>query len=109
MKIDKTINHSLDTIHHIAIQVKNISESVDWYQSNYTCEITYQDDSWAMLKFANTYLALVLPEQHPYHFAILTDDLSPYGDAVPHRDGTASVYIKDKDGNNVEMLTLPEE
>lgn len=62
-----------------------------------------------MLKFANTSLALVLPEQHPYHFAIITDDLSPYGEAVLHRDGTASVYIKDADGNNVEMLTLPSE
>lgn len=62
-----------------------------------------------MLKFANTSLALVLPEQHPYHFAIETDDLLPYGNAIPHRDGTASVYIQDSDENNIEMLTLPNE
>ena len=96
----------LDMIHHIAIQVKDIADAVTWYTDRYACEIEYQDDSWAMLKFANTSLALVLPEQHPYHFAIVTDDLSPYGKAVPHRDGTASVYIKDTDGNNVEMRTL---
>jgi len=60
-----------------------------------------------MIKFANTSLALVLPDQHPYHFAIIAEDLAPYGDAVLHRDGTSSVYIKDQDGNNVEMLKLP--
>ena len=99
----------LDTIHHTAIQVHDIAMAVSWYTEHFTCEIEYQDDSWAMLKFANTSLALVLPEQHPYHFAIVTDDLSSYGKAVPHRDGSASVYIKDVDGNHVEMLTLPSE
>ena len=97
----------LDAIHHTAIQVKNIANAVSWYTERFKCEIEYQDESWALLKFANTSLALVLPEQHPYHFAIVADDLGPYGDAVPHRDGTASVYIRDVDGNNVEMLTLP--
>ncbi|MEM7617309.1 MAG: VOC family protein [Pseudomonadota bacterium] len=103
------MNKELDIIHHTAIQVKDIAQSVSWYVENFQCEIEYQDASWAMLKFANTSLALVLPEQHPYHFAILRDDLAPYGNAVPHRDGTSSVYIKDVDGNNVEMLKLPEE
>ena len=101
------MHKKLDTIHHTAIQVKDIAKSVACYTERFSCEIEYQDDSWAMLTFANTSLALVLPEQHPYHFAIVTDDLSPYGEAVPHRDGTASVYIKDADRNNVEMLTLP--
>ena len=100
---------SLDTIHHTAIQVKNIAHAVTWYTERFACEIEYQDDSWAMLKFANTSLALVLSGQHPYHFAIVTDDLRSYGKAVLHRDGTASAYIKDADGNNVEMLTLPGE
>ncbi len=98
---------SLDTIHHTAIQVENIARSVRWYTDRFACEIAYQDDSWAMLRFAKPSLALVLPEQHPYHFAILAEDLTPYGKAVPHRAGTASVYIKDADGNNVEMLTVP--
>jgi len=96
----------LDTLHHIAIQVADIAKAIDWYTENYTCEIDYQDDSWALLKFANTSLALVLPEQHPYHFAIVTDKIDTYGKPVPHRDGTSSVYIKDPDGNTVEMLKL---
>lgn len=97
----------LDTIHHTAIQVQDIAKAVTWYFKHFSCKIEYQDESWAMLKFANTSIALVLPDQHPYHFAIVTDDLSPYGAAMPHRDGTASVYIKDPDENNIEMLTLP--
>ena len=97
----------LDTIHHTAIQVRNIAKAVSWYTERFSCEIEYQDQSWAMLKFANTFLALVLPEQHPYHFAIVTDNLSSYGKAIQHRDGTASVYTKDEDRNSIEMLALP--
>lgn len=99
----------LDNIHHTAIQVKDIAKAVIWYLDHFSCEVEYQDESWAMLRFANTSLALVLPEQHPYHFAIVKDDLSPYGEAISHRDGTASVYIKDADKNNVEILKLPSE
>ena len=101
------MNKILDTIHHTTIQVKDIATAVIWYTEHFACEIEYQDDSWAILKFANTSIALVLPEQHPYHFAIIADDLSPYGSATLHRDGTKSVYIKDADGNNIEMLRLP--
>lgn len=102
------MNKQLDIIHHTAIQVQDVAKAASWYAERFNCEIEYQDNSWAMLKFANTSLALVLPDQHPYHFAITRDDLSPYGEASPHRDGTSSVYIKDVDGNNVEMLKLPD-
>ena len=98
----------LDTLHHTAIQVRDVAEAVDWYTSQFSCKVDYQDDTWAMIRFANVSLALVVPHQHPYHFAIVTDDLSPYGDAKPHRDGTSSVYIKDPSGNHVEMLKLAE-
>jgi len=96
----------MDKIHHIAIQVKNISDSVEWYKQNFDLEVSYQDETWAMLNFENTSLALVIPEEHPYHFAIETSDAESYGNLTKHRDGTASVYIKDIDGNNVEMIKL---
>jgi len=101
------MNNKLDTLHHIAIQVKDIDDSISWYRERFSCEIEYQDDTWAILKFTNISLALVLPDQHPYHFAIVCDDLAPYGDSIAHRDGTHSVYIHDIDGNHVEMLQLP--
>lgn len=105
----KNASQKLDTLHHTAIQVKDIAEAVDWYTKRFACEVEHQDDTWAMLKFANTYLAFVLPEQHPYHFAIVTDTPEKYGTPTPHRDGTLSVYIKDNSGNNVEMLKLANE
>ena len=96
----------MDKIHHIAIQVKNISESVEWYKKKFKVEVSYQDETWAMIDFDNTSLALVLAEQHPYHFAIESDEAESYGTLTKHRDGTASVYIKDMDGNNIEMIEL---
>lgn len=59
-----------------------------------------------MIKFENVSLALVLPDQHPYHFAITCEDAEKYGTLTPHRDGTESIYIKDPDGNHVELLKL---
>ena len=49
-----------------------------------------------------------MPEEHPFHFAIESKQAEIYGDLTKHRDGTASVYIRDIDGNNVEMIKLDE-
>ena len=100
------MSKSLDSIHHVAIQVSDLDQSVLWYTSNFYCEIAYRDESWALLNFYNISLALVLPSQHPQHFAVTRDDISLFGIPVPHRDGTSSVYIQDPSGNNVEMLKL---
>jgi catechol 2,3-dioxygenase-like lactoylglutathione lyase family enzyme len=100
---------ALDHIHHIAVQVKDLEESARWYKKNFSCQIAFQDKSWALLKFDNLSLALVHPDQHPPHFAITRQDISPYGIPVPHRDGTSSVYIEDPSGNNIEMLKLGDE
>ena len=99
----------MDKIHHIAIQVEDIARSVEWYKNNYEVKVSYQDETWAMIDFANTSLALVLPEQHPSHFAIEIEDASVFGDLTKHRDGTASIYIKDLDGNNLEMIEVSKE
>ncbi len=97
----------MDKIHHLAIQVEDIGKSVDWYKKNFDIQVSYQDETWAMIDFENTSLALVIPEQHPFHFAVESDGASSYGELTKHRDGTASVYIKDIDGNNIEMIKLP--
>ena len=93
-----------DIIDHLAVCTDNITKSVAWYKDNFLCGILYQDDSWAMLEFENIKLTLVLPEQHPFHFAILKDDVEKYGVPITHRDGSVSVYIKDRSGNNIEIL-----
>jgi len=94
---------NLDTLHHAAIGVKDVAEAVAWYTQRFHCAVEYQDATWAMLAFENVRLAFVLAEQHPPHIAILGDPAA-FGEPNIHRDGTSSVYLKDPNGNNVEVL-----
>ncbi|MFY9255832.1 MAG: VOC family protein [Fuerstiella sp.] len=94
----------LDSIHHVAISVDNIATAVDWYRTTFRCEIEYQDETWALLKFANASLALVIAEQHPPHLGFVTPKAESYGELKLHRDGTRSIYISDPTGNAVELM-----
>jgi catechol 2,3-dioxygenase-like lactoylglutathione lyase family enzyme len=94
----------LDSIHHLAIPVRDVAEAVQWYTSHFQCTISYQDPTWALLEFANLKLALVIPSQHPGHIAFVIPDAEKYGTLKPHRDGTRSCYISDPSGNAVELL-----
>jgi len=96
--------HRLDTIHHIAVVVPDIHEGVAWYTQHFHCTVEYIDETWALLNFANTKLALVLPEQHPNHFAITRPDAETFGTLTLHRDGLKSIYIQDLAGNPLEIL-----
>lgn len=95
----------MDKIHHIAISVKDIAESVMYYTKNFSCEVAYQDVSWAMLKFANINVALVLPHQHPPHLGFVKENAHEWGELKTHRDGTESVYVQDPAGNAIEILS----
>lgn len=94
----------LDNIHHLAIQVKNIGESISWYREKFNLNVKYQDDSWALLEFDNISIALVLNDQHPNHIGILKDNAASFGSLKKHRDDTKSIYINDPSGNSVEIL-----
>ena len=96
----------MDKIHHIAIEVTSINEAFKWYKQHSKCEVSYQDDSWALLKYENISLALVLPNSHPPHIAFVKNDAEKYGKLDLHRDGTSSVYVKDPFNNSVEMLKI---
>jgi len=96
----------LDTIDHVAIPVKNIAESVEWYTRTFQCDIRYQDETWALLGFGNIRLALVIPEQHPAHIGLVSDHAERFGVLKTHRDGTRSCYVTDPGGNAVEILAL---
>lgn len=98
----------MESIHHLAIQVDNIRQALAWYQGEFDVEVTYEDESWAMIRFANVSLALVLPGHHPPHFAVSRKDAGLYGPLNRHRDGTASVYVADPFGNVIEFIQLPE-
>ena len=94
----------MDKMHHIAIEVNNIEECIDWYTQNTKCKVTYQDSTWAMIQYENIGLALVLPGMHPPHIAFEKNNAEKYGLLKPHRDGTSSVYVKDPSNNSVEIL-----
>lgn len=94
----------LTEIDHVAIPVKDISRAVDWYLSRFQCEIGYQDETWALLRFGNVNVAFVLPDQHPPHLGLISDDAATHGPLTTHRDGTRSIYIRDSEGNSLELL-----
>lgn len=95
---------TLDKLHHIAISVNDVGQAVEWYTSTFKCEVAYHDSTWALLKFGNLSLALVIPEQHPPHIAFTNDRAADFGPLKPHRDGTRSCYIQDPSGNAVELM-----
>ena len=97
-------NKQPDRVHHVALQVEDLGRAVDWYQTQFSSELLYQDDTWALLRFGNVNLALVMPDQHPAHIAFTHPHAERFGELVLHRDGTRSVYIEDSEGNTVEIM-----
>jgi catechol 2,3-dioxygenase-like lactoylglutathione lyase family enzyme len=89
-------------IHHMAIIVKNIEESINFYKNNFNCEIKYQDKTWGMLEFENINLSFVLESQHPAHICFETTKEN--ANFITHRDGTKGFYSKDNSGNVIEFL-----
>ena len=63
-------------IDHIAIETKCVKDSVKWYMEHFNCDLKYQDQTWAMLKFDNISVALVTPGEHPPHFAVVNKAIS---------------------------------
>lgn len=94
----------MDTLHHLAIPTHDVAASVQWYREHTDCIVEYQDATWALLGYANIKLALVVPDQHPPHLAIVREDAARFGPLKQHRDGTRSLYIQDNAGNQVEVL-----
>ena len=94
----------LSYIDHIAIESKDIGKSVIWYKNQFDCEIKYQDQTWALLKFDNISIALVTPGEHPPHFAIVDDRVGSNPSHKTHRDGIKYIYENDPDTNFIEKI-----
>lgn len=95
---------ALSELHHVAIPTKDVAATVGWYTKTFSAEVRYQDETWALLKFANIFLAIVTEGQHPMHLGFVVDDAEGWGELKEHRDGTKSLYISDDAGNAVELL-----
>tara|TARA_B100001250_G_scaffold222846_1_gene191077 strand:+ start:1261 stop:1563 length:303 start_codon:yes stop_codon:yes gene_type:complete len=91
-------------IDHIAIETNNIKDSVEWYMSQFKCDLKYQDQSWAMLKFDNISVALVTPGEHPPHFAVVKKSIRSDKNLKKHRDGIGFKYVQDPDKNFIEFI-----
>ena len=103
--MNKNRNTALpDRLHHVAVQVEDIARAARWYHERFHIDVIYQDETWAMLRFKNIDLALVLPGEHPPHIAIGSETASLFGELTLHRDGTQSVYTADSEGNILEVM-----
>jgi catechol-2,3-dioxygenase len=95
---------------HVALNVEQISRSVEWYKQALDARVLYQDNSWALLEAGGVKIALTLKRQHPAHLAF---DIGPdpsgefLAKAKRHRDGSVSRYITDPDGNALEWISYP--
>jgi catechol 2,3-dioxygenase-like lactoylglutathione lyase family enzyme len=112
----------LKRLGHVAICVKDISRAAEFYQ-NLGMEIVWQDADWAYLKAGNDGLALLSPgyDQAGAHFGFVFSERQEMESAYEqlkaqeihltkiheHRDGTASFYGRDPDGNWFEYLYEP--
>lgn len=98
--------NELDQVHHIALPVADISQSIAWYQSSFSCELAYQDATQAILQFNNIRIVLVLPSQQRMHIAYLRDDAETLGELREQVDGIQSTFVADPTGNPVEIVAL---
>jgi len=94
----------MDNIEHIALSVSDIKEALGWYRSHFDVRTLYEDETWAMMRFSNIDVALVVPGQHPPHIAVKRRNAESFGKLQQHRDGTASVYINDPFDNVIEVI-----
>lgn len=96
---------------HVAINVRDVGASVEWYRRTLSATVLYQDDTWAFLEVGGVRLALTLRSEHPPHLAFdvgAAPSKEFLQKAKTHRDGTVSQYIVDPDGNAIEWIHYPD-
>ena len=96
---------------HVAVSVKDLDKSIKWYCRKLKASVLYQDETWAMLKIGDVKVALTLNSQHPPHFAFSVESVDdiPSSIMAVHRDASIYSYIRDPDGNVVEVLCYKKE
>ena len=102
-------------IDHVAVPSTDIARGVAYYRDKFGAEVLYEDKTWAFLRMGDVKLALVTPGEHPPHVALRVTEEQLREAAArdnfgvdEHRDGTKGVYLKDPDGNAVELICYPE-
>ena len=102
-----------EMVDHVAFVVDNICDAVEWYKAKTGAKILQQDESWALLEVFKTKLALVLPGDHPAHFAIKCKSTESFpckkGEIGVHRDASKYYYMCDPYGNAIEWICYTDE
>jgi len=96
----------LSNVHHLAIPVANIEDSINWYTSSFSCEVFFSSQTKAVLQFANIKLTLVLPSQECHHIALERNDAETLGELREHDEGIKSTFIADPSGNPIEIVQI---
>ncbi|USR92489.1 VOC family protein [Phormidium yuhuli AB48] len=112
----------LKRLGHVAICVQDIPKAAAFYE-NLGMTLVWKDTDWAYLKAGEDGLALLSPnyDQAGPHFGFIFGDRAEMESAYrqlkadgvhvsevhEHRDGTASFYGRDLDGNWFEYLYEP--
>ena len=123
-KVVERVITKVQRLGHIAIRVKDIDRAKSFYMS-LGMNLVWDDDDWCYLEAGPSKdgLALLAPgykaagPHFAFHFSERTNleeihsELNQQGINVgklhDHRDGTASFYLRDPDGNWLEMLYQP--
>jgi catechol 2,3-dioxygenase-like lactoylglutathione lyase family enzyme len=99
---------------HVAITSSDIDQSVKWYTEQFGATVLYHDKTWAFLQVGGNKLALVTPGQHPPHiaFSVTEEQLNTASSKTgvgidKHRDGSKGIYVRDPNGNAVELICYP--
>ncbi len=124
--LKKNNNVTVKRLGHVAIRVKDVDRAKSFYLS-LGMKLVWDDPDWCYLEAGpnNDGLALLGPRYRAagphfaFHFADqdevaqlhkqLLESGVDVGDLHAHRDGTSSFYLKDPEGNWLEMLYHPPE
>lgn len=111
---------------HAAVKVRNVKAAMEFLQKALDVKPAWAgQEDWGMVKSSGTTLALIEKnhEVHPPHIGWVVDrkeDVDLYFQKLKaagateltepkdHRDQSRSFYFKDPDGNQFELLWLPE-
>ena len=97
---------------HVAQQVPDIAEAVEWYKRTLPgVAVLYQDATWALIEAGGVKIAFVVKDQHPGHLAWRVDaaELERLArelnkEIKPHRDRTRSFYLEAPGGQSIEII-----
>ena len=110
---------------HAAVKVSNVKAAMTFFTSLGFKPAWSGQEDWGMVKGQGTTLALIEKnhEVHPPHIGLVVDSKEAVDEAYAqlktlgakelsepkdHRDQSRSFYFKDPDGNQFELLWLPE-